>query len=51
MSCRKWVKETEIETMNIFNPFKKFGSGARERESAKMGLEWEVGRWGTLECV
>lgn len=47
MSCRKWVKETEIETMNIFNPFKKFGSRAREREreckdGAGMG-GWKMG--------
>lgn len=48
---RKWVKRKEMEAMNMHNSFKKFGSGAWERESAKTGLEIEVNRWDSLESV
>lgn len=40
-----------METMKIYKAFKKFGSGARETESAETGLECEAGKWGSLECV
>lgn len=40
-----------METMNIPNPIKKFGSGAKVRVSAKAGLECEVKRWDSLECI
>ena len=45
------MKRKERETMNIHNTFKKFGSGARERESPKSRLDCEVERWGRFEYV
>ena len=40
----------EMETMNTHNPFKNFGSGARERVSAKTEPECELRR-DSLECI
>lgn len=37
--------------MNMYNPFKKFGSRAKERVNANTVLECEVTRWDSLECV
>ena len=45
------MKRKEMETMNIHNPFKKFGSGAEERESPKSGLDYEAERCARLEYV
>lgn len=48
---RKCVRRRERGTMNIYNPFKKFGFRARERVNANTGPECVVTRWDSLECV
>lgn len=37
--------------MNIYNPFKKLGSKAKEIVKAKSGLAREVTKWDSLEYV